>query len=66
LEWPILVTSDESWRPIAVALQQFRGDGGTKLHLLMAASVVALLPIMLLYLVTQRSFTQGISTTGLK
>lgn len=66
LEWPILVTSDESWRPIAVALQQFRGDGGTKLHLLMAASVVALLPIMLLYVFTQRSFTQGISTTGLK
>ncbi len=66
LEWPLLVTSDESWRPIAVALQQFRQDGGTQLHLLMAAAVVALLPVMILYFFTQRLFTQGISTSGLK
>lgn len=66
LEWPILVTSDESWRPIAVALQQFRQEGGTKVHLLMAASVIAMLPIMILYFFTQKQFTQGITTTGLK
>lgn len=66
LEWPILVTSDESWRPIAVALQQFRQEGGTKVNLLMAASVIAMLPVMVLYLFTQKQFTQGITTTGLK
>jgi len=66
LEWPILVTSDASWRPIAVALYQFRGDGGTRLHLLMAAAVIALLPVMILYIFTQRYFTTGITTTGLK
>lgn len=66
LEWPILVTSDESWRPIAVALQQFRQEGGTKVNLLMAASMIAMLPILILYLFTQKQFTQGITTTGLK
>lgn len=66
LEWPILVTTTDNWRPIAVALQQFRGEGGTQLHLLMAAAVVSLLPVMLLYFLTQRLFTQGITTTGLK
>jgi ABC-type glycerol-3-phosphate transport system permease component len=66
LEWPILVTSSENWRPIAVALNSFRSEGGTKLQLVMAASVIALLPIMILYMFTQRYFTQGISTTGLK
>ncbi|MFQ3535220.1 MAG: carbohydrate ABC transporter permease [Aggregatilineales bacterium] len=66
LEWPLLVTSDNSWRPIAVALSFFREDGGTRLHLLMAASVVALLPVMILYFFTQKLFTQGISTSGLK
>jgi ABC-type glycerol-3-phosphate transport system permease component len=65
LEWPILVGSEE-WRPIAVGLQAFRQEGGTKVNLLMAASVVALMPILLLYLLTQKRFTQGISTTGLK
>ncbi len=66
LEWPILVTSSNNWRPIAVALSAFRSEGGTKLNLVMAASVISLVPIMILYLFTQRFFTQGISTTGLK
>jgi ABC-type glycerol-3-phosphate transport system permease component len=66
LEWPILVTSSENWRPIAVALNSFRSEGGTKLQLVMAASVIALLPIIVLYIFTQRFFTQGITTTGLK
>jgi ABC-type glycerol-3-phosphate transport system permease component len=66
LEWPILVTSSAEWRPIAVALQQFRQEGGAYINLLMAAAVIALLPVMLLYLVTQRFFTQGVATTGLK
>ncbi len=66
LEWPILVTSNDEWRPIAVALQQFRNDGGEVTHLLMAASVITLIPILILYFITQRQFTEGISTTGLK
>lgn len=66
LEWPLLVTSDDSWRPISVALQQFRAEGGVLTHLLMAASVVALLPVLVLYFFTQRLFTQGIAQTGIK
>lgn len=66
LEWPLLVAESPEWRPIAVALTSFTTEGGTKTHLLMAASVVSLLPIMILYFFTQRFFTQGISTTGLK
>lgn len=67
LEWPILVTSDDSWRPIAVALQQFRSsDAPDSTNLLMAGSVIALLPVLLLYFIAQRYFTEGIATTGLK
>ncbi len=67
LEWPILVTTDNSWRPIAVALQQFRAaDAANQTHLLMAASVIALAPILILYFFAQKQFTEGIVTTGLK
>jgi len=66
LEWPLLVADSPDWRPIAVALTNFTTEGSTKVHLLMAASVISLLPIMILYFFTQRFFTQGISTTGLK
>jgi ABC-type glycerol-3-phosphate transport system permease component len=66
LEWPILVTSSDAWRPIAVALQQYRTEGGQQTQYIMAASVIALLPILALYFITQKQFTEGIATTGLK
>jgi ABC-type glycerol-3-phosphate transport system permease component len=67
LQWPLLVTSSNDWRPIAVALQQYRAsDAGAETELLMAASVVALLPVLILYFFAQRQFTEGIATTGLK
>ncbi|HRE48469.1 MAG TPA: carbohydrate ABC transporter permease [Aggregatilineales bacterium] len=66
-EWPLLVLQgNPEWTPISLALSQFRGDGGERTHLLMAAAVVALMPIMILYFFTQKQFTQGITTTGLK
>ncbi len=67
LQWPLLVTNDNSWRPIAVGLQQYRSaELGNQTHYLMAASVVALLPVLLIYFIAQRQFTEGIVTTGLK
>jgi|SRR5579859_2470026 len=67
LQWPILVTQDSSWRPIAVALQQFRsGDQVDQTQLFMAAAMIALLPVLILYLIAQRHFTAGIARTGLK
>ncbi len=67
LQWPILVTSNDAWRPISVALQQYRShEAGNNTNLLMAAAMIALVPVLLLYFLTQRYFTRGIATTGLK
>ena len=64
--WPILVTTDRTWRPLSVGLYNFTQEAGAQTHLLMAGSVITVLPVLLLYLVTQRYFTAGIVTTGLK
>ncbi len=67
LEWPILVTSDDQWKPIGVALYTLRSqDQANQTQLLMAGSVIALLPILILYFIAQKQFTEGIATTGLK
>lgn len=66
-KWPLLVTRDQSMRVLAVGLQQFMlGEGGTNTQLLMAFAALVVLPVILLYLLTQRSFTEGIVTTGIK
>ncbi len=67
LEWPLLVTSTDNWKPIGVAMYAFNtGDKAAQTNLLMAASMLAILPILLLYMVAQRTFIESIATTGLK
>lgn len=66
LAWPLLVTNTPDWRPIAVGLQQFVSEAGAEIHLQMAGAVIATLPVLLVYFIIQREFTEGISMSGLK
>jgi ABC-type glycerol-3-phosphate transport system permease component len=64
--WPLLVTTSPTWRPLAVGLANFIDDAGPQTHLLMAGSVITIVPVLVLYFFTQRQFTEGIATSGLK
>ncbi len=64
--WPLIVTNDDRWRPITVGLYRFSDEAGTQFHLLMAGALITILPILILYFFTQKTFTAGIATTGLK
>ncbi|MCA0454271.1 MAG: carbohydrate ABC transporter permease [Chloroflexi bacterium] len=67
LLWPLLLTQTDEWRPVAVGLTKFvNSDAPNELHLQMAASVLMIIPILTLYFFTQRQFTEGIATSGLK
>lgn len=64
--WPLLVTTSAEWRPLMVGLYTFITEAGPETHLLMAGAAIALAPVLLLYFFTQKQFTEGIATTGLK
>ena len=50
---------------LALGLQAFQSQhGGTEWHLLMAASVLVIAPVLVLFFLAQRTFIQGIATTG--
>ncbi len=52
---------------LALGLQNFQSQqGGTEWNILMAASVLVLLPVVILFFLAQRTFIQGIATTGMK
>jgi multiple sugar transport system permease protein len=53
-------------RTLQLALVVFRDEVGTKWNLLLAATVVIILPLVILFFLAQRSFVEGIVTTGLK
>ncbi|MZQ86547.1 ABC transporter permease subunit [Paenibacillus sp. 5J-6] len=64
--WPLLITSSESLRPLQVGLLYFVSEEGPNYHHLMAAATFTIAPIVLLYLVAQHWFHQGITSAGLK
>lgn len=67
LMWPLLVTINDEWRPIAVGLSNFvTADTPGDLNLQMAASVITVIPILALYFVAQKQFTEGIAQTGIR
>ena len=66
LAWPILVTTTPEWRPISYGLLSFLQEAGAQIHLQMAGSVITIMPILVIYLLIQKQFTEGIATTGLK
>ena len=61
LLWPLLVTQREAMRPIEVGLQYFVQAEGPRPHLLMAASTMAVVPILVLFFLAQRTFIEGVS-----
>jgi ABC-type glycerol-3-phosphate transport system permease component len=66
LAWPLLVTNSDRWRPISVGLYNFVTDVGSELHLIMAGAAITIIPILVLYFLTQKQFTESIARTGLK
>ena len=66
LLWPLVVTSSESMRPVQLGLSVFLTEAGADYQLLMAAATFTMVPIVVLYLVAQRQFIEGIASGGVK
>jgi multiple sugar transport system permease protein len=66
LLWPLLINQDASRQTLPSGLAQFMGQHVVEYGLLMAASVLALLPVIIFFLLIQRRFVEGVATTGIK
>jgi multiple sugar transport system permease protein len=65
--WPLVVAQNEDQYtlPVGLALAS-SGQDFTRFGVLLAGSVIVLLPVMVVFLMFQRHFVAGIATTGLK
>jgi ABC-type glycerol-3-phosphate transport system permease component len=63
--WPLVVTTNEEMRTIPLGLSSFVGQYSTAWNLLMAGSVIALLPVLVIYVLGQNWFVKGIALTGM-
>ncbi len=63
--WPLIVTNSEEMRTLPLGLATFQGQYSVQWHLLMAGSVIAVLPILVIYIIGQKWFVRGITLTGM-
>lgn len=64
--WPLVVVKEDSLKTIQLGLSVFDQEQGTAWAELMAASVMAVVPVIILYIVLQRFLVSGGLTSGLK
>ncbi len=64
--WPLITIYHAQNMTLQLGLATFQGAHQTQTNLLMAANVMSLLPVLLLFFVAQRYFIRGIATSGLK
>lgn len=66
LMWPLIVTSSANTAPLSVGLANLQGVHSNNYPVLMAASLMAMLPILILFIVLQKRVVAGIGRSGVK
>lgn len=66
LMWPLIVNMSPDKMTLASGIATIKGQFFTDYPVIMAASFVAMIPMLLLYLIFQKQFVEGIALTGTK
>lgn len=64
--WPLLMLSDKNKMTLPIALSTLNGQYATEYNVLMAGSLVSMIPIIIIYIVAQRNFKNGMMAGGIK
>ena len=64
LMWPLIANTEQTSMPRAAALAKIQGQFSANYPELMAASLIACVPMIVIYLLFQRHFIEGIATSG--
>lgn len=64
--WPLLMLSDKNKMTLTLALNSLNGQYGTEYNLLMAGSLISMVPIIIIYACAQRYFKAGLMSGGVK
>lgn len=64
--WPLIITRSDEMKTVQLGLTLFADEFTIQWNLLMAATTLIILPLLIVFLLLQRYFVQGIVTTGVK
>lgn len=66
LFWPLIIISRTKYKTLPLVLAMLQLEHGMRFNELMAASLLSMLPVVILFLIFQRYIVQGLARTGIK
>ena len=64
--WPLIISKSADMRTLPVGIALFSGEAGTQWNLIMAASALAIIPILIVFFIFQKQIIEGVALTGSK
>jgi multiple sugar transport system permease protein len=64
--WPLIIAKSNTMRTIPVGIALFSGEAGTAWNLIMAASALAIIPVLVVFFIFQKQIIEGFALTGTK
>lgn len=64
--WPLLVTNKTKMRTLAVGLKYLISEANSAYQIMMAAALMSVAPLMIMYIFCEKNFVKSITMTGLK
>lgn len=64
--WPLIITSDVNHMTLPLGLSSLQGRWTTNWNILMAGTLISIVPILIVYIFAQKYFIKGITLTGIK
>lgn len=64
--WPLLMLSDKNKMTLPIALSTLNGQYATEYNVLMAGSLISMIPIIIIYVIAQKQFKYGMMAGGIK
>jgi multiple sugar transport system permease protein len=64
LMWPLIMIKDAHLRTVPIGLLSFQGQYGAQVELLMSATLICLIPLILLFIILQKQLVRGINLSG--
>ena len=65
-QWPLIILSDSKMYTVQIGLAMLNGSLYINWNMVMSASLITILPVLIVFLIFQKQFVQGIASAGIK
>lgn len=65
-QWPLIILSKSKMYTVQIGLSMLNGSNYVNWNTLMSASLISIIPVLIVFFVFQKQFVQGIASTGIK